>query len=247
MTNPIAIHVNRLNKTFRDEDGTTTPALRNISLDVHVGEFFVFLGPSGSGKSTLLRLICGLDTANSGDVDWCGVDKKHVAFVFQQFGLLPWLTVAENVGIGLLDEGLTKAKQHERVMKRLDMLGLKKFAGTYPRELSGGMKQRVGFARALVTNPKILFMDEPFSELDTFTAEELRQELIALWKKEKFTVVMVTHNVDEAIELADRVCVLTARPGTVETIVPITLKRPRNMRSKAVFALHDQLTELVRP
>jgi NitT/TauT family transport system ATP-binding protein len=247
MTNPIAIHVNRLNKTFRNEDGSSTPSLKNISLDIHVGEFFVFLGPSGSGKSTLLRLICGLDAPNSGDVEWRGVDKKNAAFVFQQFGLLPWLTVAENVGIGLIDSALTKAEQHRRVMERLGTLGLKKFADAYPRELSGGMKQRVGFARALVTDPKILFMDEPFSELDTFTAEELRQELIELWQKEKFTVVMVTHNVDEAIELADRVCVLTPRPGTVEAIVPIALKRPRNMRSKAVFALHDQLTELVKP
>lgn len=247
MTNPIAIRVNHLSKTFHNEDGTTTPTLKNISFDIHTGEFFVFLGPSGSGKSTLLRLICGLDTLNSGSVEWSDVDKKHVAFVFQQFGLLPWLTVAENVSIGLLDGALTASERNARVMERLNILGLKKFASTYPRELSGGMKQRVGFARALVTNPKILFMDEPFSELDTFTAEELRQELIELWKKEKFTVVMVTHNVDEAIELADRVCVLTARPGTVKAIVPITLKRPRNMRSKAVFALHDELTELVRP
>lgn len=247
MTNPIAIHVNRLSKIFRDEDGNRTPSLKNISLDIHVGEFFVFLGPSGSGKSTLLRLICGLDTPNSGDIEWRSADKQNVAFVFQQFGLLPWLTVAENVGIGLLDSTLTKAEQEKRVIDRLNGLGLKKFADTYPKELSGGMKQRVGFARALVTDPTILFMDEPFSELDTFTAEELRQELLALWEKEKFTVVMVTHNVDEAIELADRVCVLTPRPGMVEAIVPIALKRSRNMRSKAVFALHDELTELVKP
>lgn len=240
------ITVKNLSKTFRDEGGTVV-AMKDISLTINQGEFFVLVGPSGSGKSTLLRMICGLDNATHGTVTLAKSAEERIAFVFQQFGLLPWMTIAENVALGLHAMGLSTYEQDKRVRDRLRSLGLSKFANAYPRELSGGMKQRVGFARALVTNPKILFMDEPFSELDTFTAEALRQELLTLWQKEKFTVVMVTHNVDEAIQLADRVVVLTPRPGTVEATVPITMKRPRNMRSKKAFALHDQLSDLVRP
>lgn len=243
----IAITVKNTSKTFREEDGTTTAALRNVSLSINAGEFFVILGPSGSGKSTLLRIMSGLESSDKGSVTWKDVCAADCAFVFQQFALLPWLTVFENVSLGLLSMKLTKAEITKRVTNRLKLLGLQKFAKHYPRELSGGMKQRVGFARALVINPKVLFLDEPFSELDTFTAEELRKELIELWKKEKFTVVMVTHNVDEAIELADRVCVLTPRPGTVEAVVPIKLDQPRSMRSAEVFDLHDKITNLVKP
>ncbi len=247
-----AITVKNISKTFHEDDGASTVALRNISLSITTGEFFVILGPSGSGKSTLLRIMSELETSNKGSVIWNDPLAARSlgegrAFVFQQFALLPWLTVFENVSLGLLSMKLSKAEIAKRVTNRLRRLGLQKFAKHYPRELSGGMKQRVGFARALVVNPKVLFLDEPFSELDTFTAEALRKELIALWEKEKFTVVMVTHNVDEAIELADRVTVLTTRPGTVEAIVPITLPRPRSMRSPEVFDLHDEITNLVKP
>lgn len=243
----IAITVKNISKTFREEDGTATAALRNISLSIQTGEFFVILGPSGSGKSTLLRIMSELETSNKGSVTWKDVCANDCAFVFQQFALLPWLTVFENVSLGLLSMKLSRSEITKRVTNRLRLLGLQKFAKHYPRELSGGMKQRVGFARALVINPKVLFLDEPFSELDTFTAEELRHELLELWQKEKFTVVMVTHNVDEAIELADRVCVLTPRPGTVEAVVPIALEHPRSMRSPEVFDLHDKITDLVKP
>lgn len=242
-----AITVKNISKTFREDDGTTTAALRNISLSIKTGEFFVILGPSGSGKSTLLRIMSELETSDKGSVTWNSVHPNGCAFVFQQFALLPWLTVFENVSLGLLSMSLSNAEITKRVTNRLRLLGLQKFAKHYPRELSGGMKQRVGFARALVINPKVLFLDEPFSELDTFTAEALRKELLELWKKEKFTVIMVTHNVDEAIELADRVTVLTTRPGTVEAILPIGLNRPRSMRSPEVFDLHDKITNLVKP
>lgn len=241
-----AITTKNLSKTFRDEGGTVF-AIKDINLTISQGEFFVLVGPSGSGKSTLLRMICGLDTPTHGTITMSKSAEGSIAFVFQQFGLLPWMTIAENVALGLHAMDLSAYERDKRVRDRLRSLGLSKFANAYPRELSGGMKQRVGFARALVTNPKILFMDEPFSELDTFTAEALRTELLALWKKEKFTVVMVTHNVDEAIELADRVVVLTPRPGTIEATVPIAMKHPRNMRSKKAFILHDQLSDLVRP
>ncbi len=243
----LAISVNAVSKTFRDENGTTTQALRDITLSIKSGEFFVILGPSGSGKSTLLRIISELETPDHGSITWHGMSAEDCAFVFQQFALLPWLTVFDNVGIGLLSMNISKTEQKKRITKQLRTLGLRKFAKHYPHELSGGMKQRVGFARALVVSPKVLFLDEPFSELDTFTAETLRRELITLWQKERFTVVMVTHNVDEAIEFADRVTVLTARPGTVEALLPITLERPRSMRSKGVFDLHDHITKLVAP
>lgn len=242
-----AITVKGISKTFHEDDGTSTAALRNISLSIKTGEFFVILGPSGSGKSTLLRIMSELETSDKGSVTWNDVCPNDCAFVFQQFALLPWLTVFENVSLGLLSMKLSKAEITKRVTNRLRLLGLQKFAKHYPRELSGGMKQRVGFARALVVNPKVLFLDEPFSELDTFTAEALRKELLELWEKEKFTVVMVTHNVDEAIELADRVTVLTTRPGTVEAVLPIGLNRPRSMRSPEVFDLHDKITNLVKP
>ena len=245
MVSTNAITVTGLSKIFRDDH--TTAALKDISLTVKRGEFLALLGPSGCGKSTLLRIMCTLDTPSRGRVEIEASAKDHIAFVFQQFGLLPWLTIAENVYVGLLGTTLTYREIHARTVSRLASLGLSKFANTYPHELSGGMKQRVGIARALVTNPRILFMDEPFSELDTFSAEALRKELLALWKQEKFTVVMVTHNVDEAIELADRVIVLTPRPGTIEATVPITLKHPRSLRSKTAFALHDSLTEIIKP
>lgn len=243
----LILSINAVSKTFRDENGTITPALANISLSITSGEFFVILGPSGSGKSTLLRIISEMEIPDHGSITWHGATPKNAAFVFQQFALLPWLTVFENVSLGLLEKHLSKTELTKRVKDRLRSLGLQKFAKHYPRELSGGMKQRVGFARALVINPSVLFLDEPFSELDTFTAEALRKELVALWQKEKFTVIMVTHNVDEAIELADRITVLTTRPGTVEAILPITQKRPRSMRSKEIFALHDHITTLVAP
>lgn len=243
----LALTVSNISKTFSEEDGTTTDALYDISCSITLGEFFVILGPSGSGKSTLLRIMCGLESSSHGKITWENLKPTDAAFVFQQFGLLPWLAVFENIRLGLLNTSLSKTSQEKRVMKRIKSLGLEAFTHLYPRELSGGMKQRVGFARALVVNPKILFLDEPFSELDTFTAETLRKELLELWTKEQFTVIMVTHNVDEAIELADRVAVLTPRPGTIEDIVSIREKHPRIMRSKKAFALHDKITALVRP
>ena len=155
--------------------------LTNIDLTISSGEFFMFLGPSGSGKSTILRIMSGLEKEYEGKVELgAGISQKDMSFVFQEFALLPWLTVAENIELGLLARNVSPVERQKTVRKELEILGLDKFAHSYPRDLSGGMKQRVGIARALATDPKIMFLDEPFSELDSFTAEELRKELLKI-------------------------------------------------------------------
>lgn len=242
-----ALALKGVNKTFADS-AKPTVVLKNITLDITAGEFFVMVGPSGSGKSTVLRLMSGLETDYTGTITLgAGYTPADMSFVFQQFGLLPWLTVFANVELGLLAQGVLAAHRHTLVMKELQQFGLEKFAHAHPRELSGGMRQRVGLARALVTNPKIIFMDEPFSELDSFTAHELRQELLRVWQQRKQTIVMVTHLIDEALELADRIAVLTPLPGMIEKIVVNPLPRPRRMRSPELFALEDTLYALIRP
>lgn len=223
-------------------------ALDDINLSINPGELFVIAGPSGSGKSTILRIMSGLEKDFDGSVAYGrGITRKDFSFVFQQFALLPWLTVKENVEIGLIARKITPHIRARRVMAELKLLGLEKFCNHYPRELSGGMRQRVGIARAFATDPKIIFMDEAFSELDSFTAEELRHELLDIWREKKPTIILVTHLVNEAIELADRIAVLTPRPGKIEKIIKVTLDRPRAKRSPEFFALEDKLTGIIRP
>jgi ABC-type nitrate/sulfonate/bicarbonate transport system ATPase subunit len=244
----IALHLNHISKKYLVKHRTRVLALDDISLEIHTGEFFVFVGPSGCGKSTLLRIASGLDTQFTGQVEYDSEIKlSDIGFVFQQFALLPWLTVAENIGLGLIGRKYPQHTIHQIVHSQLVRFGLERFSQSFPRELSGGMKQRVGIARALATSPKILFMDEPFSELDTFTAEELRKELLEIWHQSDLTIVMVTHLIPEAIQLADRIAVLKPRPGQIEQIITNQLPRPRDKRSPAFFQLEDQLTELIKP
>ena len=222
--------------------------LHDVNLEIKMGEFFVFVGPSGAGKSTILRIMSGLESDFKGSLTLSeGLTRRDMSFVFQQFALLPWLSVEENVGLGLVARGVPPKERHERVMKELLQLGLEKFAHVKPCELSGGMRQRVGIARAFVTDPKVIFMDEPFSELDSFTAQELRKELLDIWEKRKPTIIMVTHIVEEAVELADRIAVLTPRPARIEHIVENNLPRPRKERSEEFYELEDQVTQFVRP
>jgi NitT/TauT family transport system ATP-binding protein len=242
------ITLKNVSKYFEEAAVKKLPVLENIDLEIQAGEFFILVGPSGSGKSTLLRIMSGLEKSYKGEV----VLDKHISrsdfsFVFQQFALLPWLTVFENVEMGLLAKKMDEKTRHEIVTRELKQFGLEKFAKSFPRDLSGGMRQRVGIARALATEPKIIFMDEPFSELDSFTAEELRKELLGIWMNRKPTIIMVTHIVAEALELADRIAVLTARPARLERVVKNTLPRPRQMRSTDFFSLEDQLYHLIRP
>ena len=241
------ISVKKISKTFIEPE-KHTHVLSDIHVDIAAGEFFIFVGPSGCGKSTLLRIMSGLEKASGGDILLGGgVTQNDMSFVFQQFALFPWLSVEENIGFGLISRRTPEKKRHEIVRIELERFGLEKFARSRPRDLSGGMKQRVGIARAFATSPRVLFMDEPFSELDSFTAEELRKELLGLWAERKPTIIMVTHIVEEAIELADRIAVMTPRPGKIEAIFENTLARPRKERSEEFYHLEDKITKVIRP
>lgn len=243
-----AISLKNISKIFHEDDNTDLITLKNISFEIGEGEFFVIVGPSGSGKSTLLRIMSGLEKEYSGEMKLAErYSRVDFGFVFQQFALLPWLSVYQNIEFGLLSKVSDCSERKQVVDRELKEFGLEKFAFSYPRELSGGMKQRVGIARALAIDPKIIFMDEPFSELDSFTAEELRKELLRIWLQRKITVIMVTHLIDEALELADRIAVLTPLPGRIEKIIDVNLPRPRNKRSQEFYGMYDALYKIIKP
>jgi len=237
-----------INKSFTTPDGSPLPVLDDISFELRDGEIVALLGKSGSGKSTLLRCLAGLIAPTSGRALYKNepvvAANPGVAMVFQTFALLPWLTVRQNVEIGLEARNVPGAERRERAERTIDLIGLDGFESAYPKELSGGMRQRVGFARALVVEPDALFMDEPFSALDVLTAENLRTELLALWERDDFptrAMLIVTHNIEEAVLLADRVLVLTSNPGRIHTELPINLPRPRDRRTPAFEALVDRI------
>ncbi|MEZ4195657.1 MAG: ABC transporter ATP-binding protein [Candidatus Paceibacterota bacterium] len=226
----------------------TLKVLNQVTVDIKQGEFFVFLGPSGSGKSTLLRVMSGIEKGYTGSMETHSeLTTDDMSFVFQQFALFPWLTVYDNIALGLLSRNESEAVIKKKVLKEAKELGLDKFLDSYPKELSGGMKQRVGIARALVTDPKVIFMDEPFSGLDSFIASELRKELLRIWEEKGITIILVTHLVSEAVEMADRIAIVTPRPATIEKIIENKLARPRKHRTKTFYALEDKITEIVRP
>lgn len=243
-----ALSLKNIRKAFPDPGRPPLLVLDGITLDIASGEIFVFLGPSGSGKSMILRIMSGLEQSFEGEMRFGeGFSTERIGFVFQQFALLPWLTVAENIGLGLAARRLPDAERRAIVARELAAFGLGEFASAYPHELSGGMKQRAGIARALATDPSIIFMDEPFSELDSFTASALRKDLLAIWQERRPTIILVTHIIEEALELGDRIAVLTPRPGRIERVVANRLPRPRNRRTPEFFALEDLLAEIVRP
>jgi len=244
MDNNKTIILKNVYKAFGENSTDQLYALKDIDLEILKGEFFMFVGPSGSGKSTILRIMSGLEKDYRGEVK---IDRSKIGFVFQQFALMPWLTVRQNVTLPLLSAQISEVERFKKVSVELEKLGLLKFANYFPKELSGGMKQRVGIARALVTEPEIIFMDEPFSDLDSFTAEELRAEILKIWAERRPTIVMVTHIVEEAIELADRIAVLTPRPGRIEKIFINKLLRPRDLRSPEFFKMEDELYNVIKP
>jgi NitT/TauT family transport system ATP-binding protein len=242
------ISVRDLTKNFATRDGGELPVLEGINLDVRRGEIVALLGKSGSGKSTLLRCIAGLIFPSSGTVLYRGRPllsvNPGVALVFQTFALLPWLTVQQNVELGLEAQGVEPAERARRALEAIDLIGLDGFESAFPKELSGGMRQRVGFARALVVQPDLLLMDEPFSALDVLTAENLRTELLELWQSGEFPadgILIVTHNIEEAVMFADRVIVLGTNPGRIKTELTIRLPRPRDRRSEEFGALVDEI------
>ncbi len=218
------IQARAVEKYYPHPDGNRIEVIAPTDLEVCPGQIVGLLGPSGSGKSTLLRMLTGLSKPSSGHVLWHGktMDGQipNVAIVFQSFALFPWLTVLENVEAPLVASGVGAIERHKRALKMIDTVGLDGFETAYPKELSGGMKQRVGFARALVVEPEVLFMDEPFSALDVLTAENLRSELMELWLNKKMptkAIFMVTHNIEEAVLLADRVIVLGRNPARIRS------------------------------
>jgi NitT/TauT family transport system ATP-binding protein len=243
------IEVHSCSKSFPTAEGKGSfLALQDVSVKVGRGEVVALLGRSGSGKSTLLRIMAGLIPYTNGRVTSDGAPlvgpNADVAMVFQSFALLPWLTVIENVEIGLEARAIPRMARTRRALKAIDMVGLDGFESAYPRELSGGMKQRVGFARAMVVEPKVLFLDEPFSALDVLTAENLRGEIDELWNAGKFpaqSILLVTHNIEEAVFLADRVLLLSSNPGRIRGEVLVDLARPHDRNHPHFKELTDYL------
>jgi NitT/TauT family transport system ATP-binding protein len=248
------LELRNVSKEYTDDNSRHVTVLKQINLSANKNEFISIVGPSGCGKSTLLRIILGLETSTTGDVLFKGQYvpngkvNPHMAMVFQSFGLFPWLTVIENVEFGLESINMPKAQRRQKSLSIIQEVGLEGFEEAYPRELSGGMKQRVGIARALVTDPEILLMDEPFSSLDPLTAEALREEVLKVWSNEFTTpdiVIMVTHNVEEAVYLSDKIMILSHRPAKVVKEVHINIPRPREKRDKAIYEYLDQITTLI--
>ena len=223
--------VDRLSKTYVDRHGHTVPALDAVALSVASEEFVALLGPSGCGKSTLLNIVAGLLEPSAGAVYFEGVaavpDRPITSFVFQEFALFPWRTVQKNVEFGLEELGIAAAERAREARRFLDLTGLAGFETKYPHQLSGGMRQRVGIARALAVDPAVLLMDEPFSALDAQTRQLMQEELLSIWERTRKTILYVTHNIQEAVYMADRVVVLSRRPGRVLAEVAIDLPRPR--------------------
>ena len=222
-------------KSFPKPDGAELLVLEGMNLELHEGQIVGLLGRSGSGKSTLLRLIAGLSEPTSGNVTYMGqpIDgpAAGIAMVFQSFALFPWLTVFENVALGLEAQRMPRAEIRKRSLAAIDLIGLDGFESAYPRELSGGMRQRVGFARALVVHPNILLMDEPFSALDVLTAETLRTDFLDLWGEGRMPikgVILVTHNIEEAVLMCDRILVFGSNPGRILSEIKVSLPQPRN-------------------
>ena len=226
------IHGRDVNLTFRPPNRGPVRALQGFDIDVGEGEFLSIVGPSGCGKSTFLNILLGLIKPDSGDIRLHGKPiagpGTDRAMVFQEFGLLPWRTVRNNIELGLELKGVASDARRVTSQRLIEMVGLSGFEGHYPHELSGGMKQRVGLARALATDPDVLLMDEPFAALDAQTRDLMQVELLRIWQEARKTVLFVTHQIDEAIYLSDRVMVMTKRPGRAKKIFPIDLPRPRD-------------------
>lgn len=247
----IEIRIENLSMIYQDKNGgQPVTALKNVNLEIKEGEFISLLGPSGCGKTTLLRIIADLLQPSMGKVTVRGQSPRDVrlqkkyGIVFQNPVLYDWRTVRRNVCMPMELLGMKKPERTSRVTEMLDLVGLSKFGKHYPYELSGGMQQRVGIARALAINPEILLMDEPFSALDEFTREKLHEDLLEIWTKTNKTVVFVTHNISEAVFLSDRVVVLSPHPGRVSAVIDINIPRPRNMESKQTKQFYDYITEI---
>lgn len=249
---PSIVEMRKICKSFPRPSGEPLVVLDNIDLSLHDGEILGLLGRSGSGKSTLLRIAAGLIEPTSGDVFYCERPLKGpaegIAVVFQTFALFPWLTVLENVELGLEALGVSREEADQRAMSAIDLIGLDGFQSAYPRELSGGMRQRVGFARAFVLRPTVLLMDEPFSALDVLTAETLRTDFLDLWMERQLptkSVLLVTHNIEEAVMMCDRVLVLSSHPGRIAAEIAVPLPHPRNRFDQEFHRIVDEFYSIL--
>ncbi len=249
--NKTEIKIENLSMKYPNKNGgEPVTALKNVNLDIKQGEFISLLGPSGCGKTTLLRIIADLLQPTEGKITVRGETprdirlKKKYGVVFQNPVLYDWRTIRRNICMPMELMGMKKAERTKQVTKMLDLVGLQDFGKRYPYELSGGMQQRVGIARALAIDPEILLMDEPFSALDEFTREKLHVDLLEIWRKTNKTVIFVTHNISETVFLSDRVVVLSPHPGRVSTVIDINLPRPRDMESKQTTEFYDYITKI---
>jgi NitT/TauT family transport system ATP-binding protein len=250
-TNPL-LQVRAIKQAYHKDASSDFIVLDNVDVTIRTGEIVGLLGRSGSGKSTLLRIVAGLLRPTAGEVIWRGAHlagpAEGVAMVFQSFALFPWLTVQENVEIGLEAQGVARAEREQRAEEAIDLIGLGGYEGAYPKEMSGGMRQRVGLARALVVHPDLLLMDEPFSALDVLTAETLRTDLIDLWMEGKLpvkSVLMVTHNIEEAVLMCDRILVFSSNPGRVAQELAVPFPHPRNRHDAAFRKFVDDIYALM--
>ncbi|RZT08553.1 NitT/TauT family transport system ATP-binding protein [Duganella sp. CF402] len=251
MSTPI-VELKAVGKHFRSADGSARAVLEGVDFTLREGEIVALLGQSGSGKSTMLRIMAGLIQADEGQVLYRGMPlygtARGIRMVFQSFALFPWLTVQKNVELGLEAQGMPAEERARRAEKVIDLIGLSGFEGALPRELSGGMRQRVGIARALVMEPEVLLMDEAFSALDVLTGERLREEILELWQSGQIptkAILVVSHNIEEAVMMADRVLIFASDPGRVRAELPISLAQPRKAESAEVRQLIDKVYELM--
>ena len=235
-------------KVFRGGDVGGRAVLQDVNFTLHAGEIVACLGKSGSGKSTFLRILAGLIPATGGDVTYkeapINGPQHGVGMVFQSFALFPWLTVLGNVELGLEAQRIPANERRKRALAAIDLIGLDGFESAYPKELSGGMRQRVGFARALVINPEVLLLDEPFSALDVLTAETLRGDLTDLWAEKRIptkSILVVSHNIEEAVEMADRIIIFSSNPGRIQVEIPVTMPRPRDWNSPEFRKIVDEV------
>lgn len=239
------LKVNNVTRRFIKDENDFVLALDNVSLEVADKEFVCFIGPSGCGKTTLLRIVAGLDKPDEGEIILDGKKIENPGhdrgMVFQEYSLFPWKTVIDNIIFGPQMSGIKKKDALKDAEKYLELVGLQQFRDSYPFELSGGMKQRVAIARALANEPSVLLMDEPFGALDAQTRNILQQELLGIWQKKHITVLFVTHSVDEAVFLADKIVLMSARPGKIKEIINIDLPRPRGRTSLEANVLRDRI------
>lgn len=239
----IGLNINNISRVF-EIDGENLEVLNNINLDVKPGEFVSIVGSSGCGKSTLLKMIVGLDKSTKGEIHIGErlVTKPSIdcGMVFQEARLYPWLTVERNIEFGI-SEKMDKEEKRKRIAEHIDLVGLTGFEKAYPAQLSGGMQQRASIARALIGSPKVLLLDEPFGALDAFTRINMQNEVLRIWEHKKCTMVLVTHDIDEAIFLSDRIVILSERPGKVKEIIPVKLPRPRDRSNNSFLEIRKKI------